>query len=297
MNCVSLYEKYNNADTKLRRHPRTHPKSHSGMMRLAVVTTAREADRFIYCVSLRVCDGVMLRRVCLPLTRSLRGTFLCSYGGEALSYGGFHRSLYQTPRPTAQRYLHATPTVFGLRDSLKSAYNSAVESVESKQERQIFELQMSFLSDEHTPIDGNVFLNYLDRVKTVSGMKGIRQNLPWTQNNLALKDIQDQEAILNAMAPEERRKLGQIPISSKKRIARSTGQTLDAVENIITQIMNMQIIQEILKYRAKHGLLPPETSKELQAVASNPPPRATRKIPRQNFTPKIRPGVKPKRRR
>jgi hypothetical protein len=208
------------------------------------------------------------------------------------------------PAPTAAyfaaqhvaRPLHATRTAPGLASSLRSALDTARGGADEKREKLVFETQMALLSDASRAFDGNRFLDLLSAMKDASGMGGLREHLPWVQNNPALGELKDQQAIIHAMSPDERRRLDEIGIAAKKRVARTTGQSLDSIEAVISQIGTMRSIQRWLVRRQEAGQQPPGTSRELQAMLSAPDSCMSRKPSRAASASRPRPGVNQRRR-
>jgi signal recognition particle GTPase len=193
---------------------------------------------------------------------------------------------------------HQRPRAHGCSTAARrrSALETARGGTDEKRERLVFEKQMELLSDRARVFDGDVFLELLAGMKDASGMSGVREHLPWVQNNPALGEIKDQQAVVHAMAPAERRRVTEIGIAAKKRVARATGQSLDAIEAVISQIGTMRRIQQWLARREDVGKPAPGSSQALQAMLAAPDSGMSRKPDRGAKAGRPRPGVKQRRR-
>lgn len=166
--------------------------------------------------------------------------------------------------------MHASAPSNGVRDSLRNAYGAAFEGAEEKREQKIFAVQMSYLSNKEKPVDGNVFLELLADMKVASGMGGVKENLPWVQNNPALQEFKDQELIICSLTPAERRNLSLVRIAAKKRVAASSNLPLASVETLLSQIENMSHIQKWMVKRIEAGEVLPKNSTEMQNMLTAP---------------------------
>lgn len=187
------------------------------------------------------------------------------------------------------RDFRSTPATYGLGDSLRAAYDSAKGGADEKREKLVFEVQMKLLSDSKRAFDANVFLDFLAGMKEASGMSGFREHLPWVQNNPALGELKDQQEIVYAMTPEERQRLRSLGIGAVKRISRTTGKSLDAVEAVLQQIETMRDVQAWVLARQQAGLRMPTSSQELQSMVMAPSSGLSRKP--HKGSPRARPGV------
>lgn len=212
----------------------------------------------------------------------------CNY----FTYTHVRRGLPQGRMGGLTRDFHASRVSSGVVDSLRSAYDSARGGADEKREGLVFEAQMKLLSDSERVFDANRFLDLVSGMKEASGMSGFREHMPWVQNNPALGELKDQQEIVYAMTPEERQRLTGLGIGSVKRIARTTGQSLDAVEAVLQQIETMRNIQTWLLARQKAELPVPSDSQELQAMLTAPNSGMSRRTPKGS--PRARPGVNQK---
>lgn len=199
---------------------------------------------------------------------------------------------YGRPVAVQRAFLHSTRPVAGIADTIRNTYDAVRGGAQDKQEQLVFEKQMEMLQDAARPFDGNRFLDYLSQMKHMSGLGGFREHLPWTQNNPALGELKDQMAIVQAMSPAERSAVHTLTIGARKRIARSTGQDLDSVESIISQIGVLRDIQRWLLRRQREGLPLPQSSNELRNMLSTPGSGISRRPQRQSGRNAVRPGVK-----
>jgi signal recognition particle GTPase len=130
-------------------------------------------------------------------------------------------------------------------------------------------------------------------MKDASGMGGFKENLPWVQNNPALAEMKDQQAIVYAMSPAERRQVATIGIAAKKRIVKSTGKSLDAVDAVVSQIMSLRNVQKWVLRRKQDGLGLPKTAHEMQVMISLPDSGMSRRAPPRGSNKRgPRPGVR-----
>lgn len=197
----------------------------------------------------------------------------------------------------AMRKVHGGSPAYAIADTFRSAMETARSGTDEKREQAVFDKQMELLCDRGRVFDGDRFLDLLVGMKDASGMGGLKEHLPWVQNNPALGEIKDQQAVIHAMAPAERRHVVEIGIAAKKRISRATGQSLDAIEAVISQIGTMRRIQQWLARRADAGTSPPSSSKQLQVMLSAPDSGMSRKQDRGAAVGRERPGVNQRRKR
>lgn len=153
----------------------------------------------------------------------------------------------------------------GIMDNVKSAYGEAQASAEEKRSKKMFQIQLGYLrgNEMMTP---NVFLSALQEMKHAAGLSGVKEHLPWVQNNPALGEFKQQESILAAMTPSEKNDAFSIKISDKKRIARATDAPMEAVEALVAQITQMRRIQKWMWKRESQGLPMPKTADELERM-------------------------------
>lgn len=129
---------------------------------------------------------------------------------------------------------------------------------------------MSYLSNKDKPLDGNAFLELLAEMKVASGMGGVKENLPWVQNNPALQEFKDQELIVCSLTPAERKDLSMVRIAAKKRIAASSNLPFASVESLLSQIENMAHIQKWMVKRIDDGKVLPKNAAEMQNMLTAP---------------------------
>lgn len=168
------------------------------------------------------------------------------------------------------REFHSSQARYGITDTLKNAYGAAFSGAEEKREQKVFEVQMKMLRDGSRLMDGDGYLELLSEMKSATGMGGVKEHLPWVQNNPALQDFKDREAILCAMTPAERRDPGIVRIASKKRIANTSGYSMDQIESVIEQVQSMSSIQQWVIMRERQGLPLPTDSKQLRNMIFAP---------------------------
>lgn len=220
------------------------------------------------------------------MQRAGRLLWTCARCSPTTRHAGALRGLIASSGPTltpSHRTLHCSPSSSGILDTFRDAYGSAFAGEQDKRERRAFEVQMRFLSDNEKRINGDVFLALLEQLKVASGMGGMKEHLPWVQNNPALTEFKDQTRIVSAMTPTERRDIGTVRISAKKRIARDTGLAVNAVEAVVTQIESLADVQKWMLKRIKSQQPLPRDAGELRNMLSAPssgmrarPPRGTR---------------------
>lgn len=171
---------------------------------------------------------------------------------------------------------------------MRSAYDTASAGSEAKREAAVFKAQMKYLTSPRR-IDGDVFLEMLGLLREASGLSGIKEHLPWVTNNPALAEFKNQEAIVRALTPAERRDTFQIGIAGVKRVAAATGQELHAVEGILSQIASLTAIQKWMGKRMEDGLPLPQSSAEMQHMMMKPGSGVSRRRPKGK---RFSPGVK-----
>jgi hypothetical protein len=195
----------------------------------------------------------------------------------------------QTQGACRREWIQSTPVVRnfqstsprkGIVDSLRSTYENVRGNADEKRERRMFDVQLNFLCNRDRQFDGNSFLDFLAAMKEAAGIGGMKENLPWVQNNPMLAEVKDQQAVIHAMSPAERSNPMAMGIAAKKRLARSTGQSLDNVDGVVNQISTMRNIQKWLIRRADDGLPMPTNAQELQLMLTAPGAGVSRKSPR-----------------
>lgn len=208
------------------------------------------------------------------------------------------RRLLQLPRHSPpspaplSRALHASAPRAGIKDTLSGIYASARGGADEKRETAMFDVQMGLLRDRSRTFDGNRFLDLLAAMKDAAGMGGVKEHLPWVANNPALGEIKDQQAIVHAMTPAERARVAGMGIAAKKRVARSTGQSLDAIDAVTQQVVTLERIQKWLAAREDSGGVMPVTSGELRDMVGAPGSGMSKKPPKASKAGRMRPGVK-----
>lgn len=204
-----------------------------------------------------------------------------------------HLPPHPLPPPAAlSRAFHFSAPRAGIKDTLSGIYASARGGADQKREAAMFDVQMGLLRDRARVFDGNRFLDLLAAMKDAAGMGGVKEHLPWVANNPALGEIKDQQAIVHAMTPAERARVGSIGIAAKKRVARSTGQSLDAIDAVAQQVVTMGRIQKWLAAREDAGEVMPVTSGELRDMVAAPGSGMSKKPPKASKAGRMRPGVK-----
>ncbi|KAI0567161.1 hypothetical protein FGB62_4g30 [Gracilaria domingensis] len=151
--------------------------------------------------------------------------------------------------------------------NVKSTYDEARGATEEKQAQKVFETQISYLrsKDMMTP---QIFHSLLQDMKAAAGLSGLREHLPWVQNNPALGEFKEQEKIISAMTPSEKKDAFSIKVSDKKRLARETDAGLESVEALVTQITQMRRIQKWLWKRENDNLPIPANPAQLERMIS-----------------------------
>ncbi|CAN8063963.1 unnamed protein product [Agarophyton chilense] len=162
---------------------------------------------------------------------------------------------------------HTTAITNGIVDNVKSAYDEARGATEEKRTQKIFETQLSYLRGKEL-ITPQVFKSLLQEMKVAAGMSGIREHLPWVQNNPALGEFKEQESIISAMTLHERKDAFSIKISDKKRLARETKAPMESVEALVSQITQMRRIQKWMWKREEANLPIPTSPIELERMIS-----------------------------
>lgn len=148
-------------------------------------------------------------------------------------------------------------------DSMKKVYGDAVQGSEKHREKKLFDVQMKYMRDERR-MDGNLFLEFLNDVKTASGLGGFKEHLPWVSNNPALGELKEQERILRAFNEEERKNVYGIGLGRLKRVAREVGVERMAVEAIVAQIKSWMAMQKWVRGKVKRGEQLPHGVQEMQ---------------------------------
>lgn len=171
---------------------------------------------------------------------------------------------------------------------MRSAYDTALQSSETKRESKLFKAQMKYLTDERR-VDADVFLQLIQDMKDASGVGGIKEHLPWVQNNPALGEFKQQEEVLRAFTPAERTNVFAVGIGGLKRVARQTGTEIHAVESLLGQIKSLAAIQKWMRNRVKEGLKLPESTQEMQDMLMKPGSGMPRKAAKGQ---RVNPGIK-----
>lgn len=171
---------------------------------------------------------------------------------------------------------------------MRSAYDTALQGSQSKRETKVFAAQMKYLTADRR-MDGDVFLELVQDMKAASGLGGVKEHLPWVQNNPAMGEFKKQEEVLRALTPAERTNIYAIGIGAVKRIARQTDMELHAVESLLGQVKSLVGIQKWMKNRMKEGLKLPESTQEMQDMLMKPGSGISRKAGRGQ---KVNPGIK-----
>lgn len=219
---------------------------------------------------------------------SAMGVRVCFSETYAVPLAGLSPQLHSSHLYKASHGFHTTPAVLGVMNSMKSAYDTALSNTETKREAKVFAAQMKFLCDERR-IDGDVFLELMGTLREASGMGGLKEHLPWVQNNPAMGEFKRQEAIVRALTPAERRDAFSVGISAKKRVAASTGEQLHTVESVLSQIRTLIGIQKWMRKRISDGLPVPESNAEMQSMMMGPGSGLSRRAPKGR---RMSPGVK-----
>lgn len=173
-------------------------------------------------------------------------------------------------------------------DNMRSAYETAISGSEEKREAAVFKAQMGYLTAPRR-INGNVFLELLGSLREASGLGGVKEHLPWVSNNPALAEFKNQEAMIRAFTPDERKNTFRIGISALKRVAAATDQDIYAVEAVLSQIATLTSIQKWLHKRAADGLPLPKNSADMQQMIMKPGSGLSRRAPKGK---RMNPGVK-----
>jgi len=168
------------------------------------------------------------------------------------------------------RTLRTTTPAQGLLDTMRGAYDEATKGSQAKKEQLVFEAQQKFLIDESRKINGDVYLELMREMKAASGLSGVKEHMPWVQNNPALGEFKSQERIVHAMTPAQRKDIFSIGIAAKKRIASHAEVNLQDVESMLGHISLLIRLQKWIVGRKRQGLLLPRNSVELQAMMTDP---------------------------
>lgn len=178
-----------------------------------------------------------------------------------------------------QRNFRSTLPSLGVMENMRSAYDTAMQGSESKREAKVFAAQMKYLTADRR-VDGDVFLELVEDMKVASGLGGMKEHLPWVQNNPALGEFKRQEEILRALTPAERVNVFALGIGALKRVAKQTGMELHAVESLLGQIKSLAAIQKWMRNRIKGGDKLPESAQEMQNMLMKPESGISKKSPR-----------------
>ena len=168
------------------------------------------------------------------------------------------------------RHIHGSRATWGVMDSLRSSYRAAFGGAEEKREQAVYDAQQEFLLDRNRKMNADGYLELLAIMKSASGMSGVKEHLPWVQNNPGLQDFKDREAVLCALTPAERRDLSLVRISAKKRVAASTGKDIEFVDSLLEQVDTMKMVRQWLIKREDEGLPLPKNSNEMRSMLSMP---------------------------
>lgn len=186
-----------------------------------------------------------------------------------------------------QRGIHATRATHGVMDSMRKAYDTALSGNEEKKQERVFAIQMKHLKSAER-VNGDTFLEFVNDIKTASGLGGVREHLPWVSNNPALGELKEQERIMRAFEGRERRDVFGIGIGGMKRVAREVGLDRANVEAVVMQVRNLVVVQKWVRRKMKNGEHLPATGVEMQNML-----RRERVGPRNRVgTQRMNPGIK-----
>eukprot|EP00177_Eucheuma_denticulatum_P006386 GFKZ01011652.1.p1 GENE.GFKZ01011652.1~~GFKZ01011652.1.p1 ORF type:complete len:217 (-),score=29.99 GFKZ01011652.1:358-1008(-) len=163
------------------------------------------------------------------------------------------------------RGMHATWARYGVMDSMRKAYDTALTGNEEKRQQKVFAIQMKHLKSEER-MNGDKFLEFLDEIKNASGLGGVREHLPWVSNNPALGELKEQEKIMRAFEGKERRDIFGIGIGSMKRVARELELDRAAVEAVVMQVRNLVVVQKWVRRKVENGQSLPASGVEMQSM-------------------------------
>ena len=163
--------------------------------------------------------------------------------------------------------IHTTPYRGGVMDTLHNAYDNAFSGNEAKREAAVFETQMKYLRSDK-PIEGETFVSLLLDMRAASGLAGVKEHLPWVQNNPAMEQFKQQEKIAKTLA--DNGTITDAGIGAKKRAAAAAGVDLYEVDSVVSQAFQLQALQKWIRDRETDGLPIPKNSQELQRMISAP---------------------------
>ena len=134
-----------------------------------------------------------------------------------------------------------------------------VVSLVEKAAEQIDEDEAAKLAEKlkKNSFDFNDFLQQMQQMKNLGGMEAILKMMPGGSKLAGMPELEDDkigqmEAIVYSMTKKERTKPDMIDFSRKKRIAKGSGNTLEAVSQLIKQFSMMR---KMMKKRGMMGKL------------------------------------------
>lgn len=176
-------------------------------------------------------------------------------------------SILHTPSRSPHQNFHTTPYRSGVMDTFRDAYDTAFSGNEAKREAAVFEMQMKYLRSDK-PIEGETFVSLLLDMRAASGLSGVKEHLPWVQNNPAMEQFKQQEKIAKVLA--DNGVIKDAGIGAKKRAAAAAGADLHEVDSVVSQAFQLQALQKWIRDREKDSLPLPKNSQELQRMISAP---------------------------
>ena len=124
----------------------------------------------------------------------------------------------------------------------------------------------------------------LRQVRKMGGLGGLMAMLPGVakaQKQMAAQNIDEgvilrQEALIQSMTPDERRRPAIIKASRKRRIASGSGQTVQHVNKLLKQHQQMQTMMKRMKKLGRRGMLPAGLGGDMPGARPGFPPGGLR---------------------
>jgi signal recognition particle subunit SRP54 len=136
--------------------------------------------------------------------------------------------------------------------------NKSIEETKGMIEEQIEKLERKLRKNE---FDFNDFYEQLEQIKKMGNIKDLVNMIPGVNKN-ALKNTEINEngflkvqCIIQSMTPLERTKPEIINVSRKKRIAAGSGTTINDINRLAKQQMQMQTVMKRMKKMGMGGMM------------------------------------------
>ena len=130
------------------------------------------------------------------------------------------RTLSQYHAQVSTRLIHTSTPRQSIASTVRGAVGQAFTQSEEKTDQDVYDTQMKYFLDESRAIDANTYVDLLRDWKKAVGIGGVKEHLPWVQNNPALGEFKIRESILLALTPSEREDVSTVSVSALKRISR-----------------------------------------------------------------------------